>query len=320
MSATKTSINIKTESKEESLEKSDFRQCNICFDDIKPNMLVNTPCGHTFCSDCFFEWMKENYTCPCCRTLVIKREENQQRVLSVNRAEIAVQEQEIEELTEDVGNLRRLQKVHKRRITDLQKRNEKQMGRQLRMRAMLRETRETEKNIVKKIRKIIPNNKLKDFIKKFYKNLINGKSEEAFNEAKNLIIKASLHKWKGKMLKVLDEFCHKYDVCRSSMYLDKVLTDVLSIQSNSILCKRNKDEIYMKEMMDEEVKEEVKEEDKTSGDAGEEKEEEKMQIEEPQQDSRQNRRSRVRLLTPAELTARTHPEAPDGETFDVLVR
>ena len=262
MSATKTSINIKTESKEESLEKSNFRQCNICFDDIKSNMLVNTPCGHTFCNDCFFEWMKENYTCPCCRTLVIKREENQQRVLSVNRAEIAVQEQEIEELTEDVGNLRRLQKIHKRRITDLQKRNEKQMGRQLRMRAMLRETRETEKNIVKKIRKIIPDNKLKNFIKKFYKNIINGKSEKAFNEAKNLIRKVSLHEWQKYLRNnVLNELCQKYDVCRSSMYQNKVLNDVLSNSPNSILCKRNNNEISMKELM-EEVKEEVKEEEK----------------------------------------------------------
>ena len=313
MSATKTSINIKTESKEESLAKDDLRQCNICFDDIKSNMLVNTPCGHTFCNDCFFEWMKENYTCPCCRTLIIKREENQQRVLSVNRAEIAVQEQEIEELTEDVGNLRRLQKVHKRRITHMEKNNKKLMARQMRVRMMLQETREVRNKIVQKIRKIIPDNKLKNFIKKFYKNIINGKSEEAFNEAKNLIIKASLHEWKGKMLKVLDEFCQKYDVCRSSMYREKVLNDLLSNHTHSILCKRNNNEISMKELV-EEVKEK-EEEDKTSGD-----EEEKMAIEEGQEGpARDLRRRRVRLLTPVELTARIHPEAPDGETFDVIV-
>ena len=167
MSATKTTINIKTESKEASLLSSYKSQCNICFDNIKPNMLVNTPCGHSFCSECFFEWMKENYTCPCCRTLVIKREENQQRVLTVNRAEIAVQEQEIEELTDDVANLRRLQKIHKRRVSHLEKNNKKLLARQIRVRMMLQETRQVRNQITNKIIKIIPNNKLKDFTKKF---------------------------------------------------------------------------------------------------------------------------------------------------------
>ena len=70
-------LKVKTESMAESQNKDNFRQCNICFDDTKPDMLVNTPCGHIFCCECFFEWMKQNYTCPCCRTLLIKREESQ---------------------------------------------------------------------------------------------------------------------------------------------------------------------------------------------------------------------------------------------------
>ena len=47
-------IKIKTETVDESKDKTNYRQCNICFDDTKPDMLVNTPCGHIFCCDCFF--------------------------------------------------------------------------------------------------------------------------------------------------------------------------------------------------------------------------------------------------------------------------
>ena len=309
MSDTKTSINIKTESKDESLLLNDSKQCNICFDKIKFNMLVNTPCEHTFCCDCFFEWMKENYTCPCCRTLVIKREENQQRVLSVNRAEIVVQEQEIEELTEDMRNLRRLQKIHKRRVANLQKRNTILMGRQLRMRTMLQETRDERNYLIRKISKIIPDNKLKDFIKKFYKNLINGKSEEAFNEAKNLIRKVSLYEWKKKMNKVSDELCKKYDICRSSLYLDKVLNDILSNSPNSILCKRNNDEISIKELVEEE-----KEEDKTSG---EEEEVDEAQLQQRRGRLRQQRR-RIRHSFPMSREARASSSA--GVVVDLTDR
>ena len=127
-------VKINTETMTESQNKDNFRQCNICFEDTKPDMLVNTPCGHIFCCDCFFEWMKQNYTCPCCRTLLIKREETQLETLRVNRAEIAVQEEHIGDIQEDVRNLRRLQTIHKRRIKQLESSNETQMKRQIRLR------------------------------------------------------------------------------------------------------------------------------------------------------------------------------------------
>ena len=34
------------------------------------NKMVYTPCGHYYCSECFFKWMKESRTCPICRKIL----------------------------------------------------------------------------------------------------------------------------------------------------------------------------------------------------------------------------------------------------------
>tara|TARA_B100000575_G_C23138536_1_gene662027 strand:- start:1166 stop:2179 length:1014 start_codon:yes stop_codon:yes gene_type:complete len=43
------------------------RECGICYNKIGIDKIVNTRCGHTFCNDCFFRWMKGNVTCALCR-------------------------------------------------------------------------------------------------------------------------------------------------------------------------------------------------------------------------------------------------------------
>jgi len=42
-------------------------KCSICHNQINKDKSVYTECGHRFCSECFFTWMKENTTCPNCR-------------------------------------------------------------------------------------------------------------------------------------------------------------------------------------------------------------------------------------------------------------
>ena len=43
------------------------RQCTICYNHFGIDKIVNTRCGHTYCNDCFFRWMKNNVTCAMCR-------------------------------------------------------------------------------------------------------------------------------------------------------------------------------------------------------------------------------------------------------------
>ena len=236
-------VKINTETMTESQNKDNFRQCNICFEDTKPDMLVNTPCGHIFCCDCFFEWMKQNYTCPCCRTLLIKREETQLETLRVNRAEIAVQEEHIGDIQEDVRNLRRLQRIHKRRIKQLESSNETQMKRQIRLRLMLSQTRDVRDNIIDQIQDIIPKNKLQRFTTSFYRKLVTGDCENALKEAKSLIKRAALHEWKQRNSKVMDELCAKCKTGRCDTYLDRCLDELLE-NTNERNGKRSSNDIY----------------------------------------------------------------------------
>jgi len=238
-----TNVMINTETITESLSKDNFRQCNICFEDTKPDMLVNTPCGHIFCCDCFFEWMKQNYTCPCCRTLLIKREETQLETLRVNRAEIAVQEEHIGDIQEDVRNLRRLQKIHKRRIKQLELSNETQMKRQIGLRLMLSKTRDVRNNIIDQIQHIIPRNKLQRFTTSFYRKLVTGDCENALKEATSLIKRAALHEWKQRNSKVMDQLCAKYKTGRCDTYLDRCLDELLE-NTNGTNGKRSSNDIY----------------------------------------------------------------------------
>lgn len=43
------------------------RECTVCYNFFGIDKIVNTRCGHVYCSDCFFRWLKGNVTCAMCR-------------------------------------------------------------------------------------------------------------------------------------------------------------------------------------------------------------------------------------------------------------
>lgn len=45
---------------------NDENKCKICMLDVDSERVI-TPCGHLYCTDCFFRWMQERPTCPTCR-------------------------------------------------------------------------------------------------------------------------------------------------------------------------------------------------------------------------------------------------------------
>tara|TARA_B110000858_G_scaffold5249_1_gene5964 strand:+ start:2513 stop:3703 length:1191 start_codon:yes stop_codon:yes gene_type:complete len=45
----------------------EFGECAVCYDELTDKTTVATPCGHLFCTKCFFKWLRESTTCPMCR-------------------------------------------------------------------------------------------------------------------------------------------------------------------------------------------------------------------------------------------------------------
>jgi len=236
--------------------------------------------------------MKQNYTCPCCRTLLIKREESQLETLRVNRSEIAVQEEHIGDLQEDLTNLRRLQKIHKRRIKKLKQSNEEQFERQIRLRKMLSHTRHVRDNIVDEIQDIIPRNKLKRFTTSFYTKLVSGKCETALKEAEKLVKRAALHEWKQRNSMVMNELCEKCKTGRSDAYLDSCLDEILE---NTVGTKRSNNDIYTSTESDTSDNEEKCPEETTTR---------------QQSESRARARRRLRIPSREERMARNYAQEP----------
>lgn len=76
--------------------------CSICFECILINSCVKTSCGHTFCTDCFFKWIKYNTTCAICRETFIK---------PYKAKEIEEQETQLKELNDIDIQLREFLKI-----------------------------------------------------------------------------------------------------------------------------------------------------------------------------------------------------------------
>jgi len=49
-------------------------KCSVCYDKLKIENSVITPCNHFFCSNCFFRWLRTKNTCPMCRLDLINRD------------------------------------------------------------------------------------------------------------------------------------------------------------------------------------------------------------------------------------------------------
>ncbi len=52
--------------------------CSICRNKIEITKSVYTPCGHRFCSNCFFNWMKQKTDCPNCRKKFVSTDAHQE--------------------------------------------------------------------------------------------------------------------------------------------------------------------------------------------------------------------------------------------------
>lgn len=47
-------------------------ECTICFEKKLQDEMMKTKCNHIFCSTCLNYWLKKNITCPICRQIVYK--------------------------------------------------------------------------------------------------------------------------------------------------------------------------------------------------------------------------------------------------------
>jgi hypothetical protein len=92
---------------------------------------------------------------------------------------------------------------------------------------------------------------LENYTKKFYKNLLNGRSEIALKAAKALVTKASLYEWKKKMDTILCQLCEHREFNRSDKYRDQVLDDIISGSTN--MCKRKRNKHYVRQLVNTKV-------------------------------------------------------------------
>ena len=55
-----------------------MNECPICLGNIKENH--TTECGHHFCHQCIFEWLKKHDSCPLCRQMISIVQDNHKDV------------------------------------------------------------------------------------------------------------------------------------------------------------------------------------------------------------------------------------------------
>lgn len=55
---------------------SEFIECCICYEKIGDKNSSVTPCGHKFCFNCITTALSRNNTCPCCREVLVEREDD----------------------------------------------------------------------------------------------------------------------------------------------------------------------------------------------------------------------------------------------------
>lgn len=90
--------------------------CCICLDDLTIDTVINTQCGHQFCKDCFWKWMKNKNTCPLCRKDILfnddeLREQRNMQELLDHRSSIVKQVEESYDVKDKLDNrIRILQK------------------------------------------------------------------------------------------------------------------------------------------------------------------------------------------------------------------
>lgn len=48
-------------------EDNESLACSVCYIALNKSNIVNTPCKHTYCWECFFKWVTTAPTCPMCR-------------------------------------------------------------------------------------------------------------------------------------------------------------------------------------------------------------------------------------------------------------
>jgi hypothetical protein len=120
------------------------KQCGICYTDLNCKNTVITSCDHAFCSSCFFKWLGRKETCAMCRSVLISRTAVDERESELEGIQ--------QELTHYYGQVRRMSRRIRRKRALLQTLTDditSITARQIRMRQLLDQTRETCKKTLK---------------------------------------------------------------------------------------------------------------------------------------------------------------------------
>ena len=62
----------------------DETSCPICMEDFTKRNISGTECGHKFCTTCLMRHLRKKNNCPCCRSVILKEEENSHELSGEN--------------------------------------------------------------------------------------------------------------------------------------------------------------------------------------------------------------------------------------------
>lgn len=102
-------------------------ECPICQKEIKSDSKVVTPCDHTFCTQCFFEWIMEGKNCPLCiYNFISSSQTDTEELLSDLMAEVNIEQVGLQSLKEAIQEAI-FEKTRARRELGLLKREQERL-------------------------------------------------------------------------------------------------------------------------------------------------------------------------------------------------
>lgn len=62
-----TGLTVEIINRVENNDTEETLACSVCYTALSKDNIVNTPCNHSYCWECFFKWIHTAPTCPMCR-------------------------------------------------------------------------------------------------------------------------------------------------------------------------------------------------------------------------------------------------------------
>ncbi len=116
--------------------------CSVCYTELDKNNIVNTPCKHNYCWECFFKWIHNAPTCPMCRKNFVSENawyENRDAESDKNdcRELVNIFQRELVGLSREFKRVNNEIKVADHRLTNIKKESDENLKRLITSRELI---------------------------------------------------------------------------------------------------------------------------------------------------------------------------------------